>query len=548
MSFDIALRDNGAGSFDIALASIPSAISGAGSATLGVLVGIAAAALALQGTASNPLAPATAAGSAALALQAISTPALLPATLAADASLSVVVLNVLNPKAWSGTLRSGRYYADTNHYSASSATGAASLTLGALAGVGTGALALQASGNKTLASLIASASGGAEAVGRAIRVSAGHLVDAEGERVFLQGCNLSGLENSVIHKAQPWADDGGTPQWATYATWKPNVVRIPLNAACFLNLTVAQPTSATTWGTPWSADLYGNYRQAMADAIVAARAIGCYIIFDLHWCAAQATLGGTTHYLAPLGQSAFADRDTGLPFWIALVAWLQATFPAGFADVIFDLYNEPFLDSFSAGLADVDAALKVGGVNTRLINRGTGPFEITQAWTLLGYQEALDAIRSAGASNVVMVAGNSYAQSLQPWAKFLPTDALGQVAFAWHPYPHDNAPYGKTGSDAGAGTSAFAQWALAIEAAGHPVIIGEDGGDNSTQGPHVTYMADLAAASLDGYVTWQWNGTQAYGTPLSSFYLTIYASNGTTILPVPGPGQANYDFMIANAS
>jgi len=379
----------------------------------------------------------------------------------------------------------------------------------------------------------------------AIKVQGGQLVDASGKRVFLKGCNMSGMENSVIQGNQPWADDGGTPKWDVYATWKPNAVRIPLNAACFLNLTVAKTASATSWGTPFAADTHGNYRQAVQDAITAARAIGCCIILDLHWCAPQVTLGGVTHYLAPMAQSPFADRDTGLPFWRELVAWLQVTFPAGFGDILFELFNEPFLDSFSAGLADRDAALEAGGTSTRIVNgsQGGANYEIDQPWALLGYQEALDAIRSAGATNVVIVNGNSYTQSLAPWTKFMPTDSLGQVAFGWHPYPHTNHPYGKTGSDPGAGTAQFAQWALQIKAAGHPVVITEDGGASTNDTDHVKYMATLAGTSLDGYVTWQWNGTQPYGSTLSSFYLTRYAADGKTILPVPGPGQAVYDFM-----
>lgn len=377
-----------------------------------------------------------------------------------------------------------------------------------------------------------------------IKVSNGKLVDQSGTPIFLRGANMSGLENSVIQGGQPWADDGGTPQWATYATWKPNVVRIPLNAACFLNLQVAKTTSATSLGAPFAADTHGNYRQAIKDAIDAARAIGCYIIFDLHWCAPKVTLGGVTQYLAPMAQSPFADADTAIPFWTAFPLWLQSTYPGGINDILFELFNEPFLDSFSAGLSDRDAALKTGGTSTRIVNgtQGGANFEITQAWALAGYQAMVDAIRSTGATNVCIVNGNSYSQSLQQWSKFLPSDPLGQIAFGWHPYPHANRPYGKTGSDVGAGTSSFAQWALQLKAAGHPLILTEDG-DTGFRSDHIQYMTDLAWKNFDGYVPWQWNGTQAASYGGGSFYLTQYAADGKTIVPVKGTGDAVLSFF-----
>ena len=212
---------------------------------------------------------------------------------------------------------------------------------------------------------------------------------------LLIGVNLSGLENSCAQGGQPWADSGwhsGSPDWTYISTWKPNCVRIPLNAASWLGLTTYDTTGAQgspAWGSSRNCDPFGNYKAAVATAIAGARSIGCYIIFDLHWCNPQITLGGVTHYLSPLGQSPFADNDTGYPFWCdgtnGLVAWLIANYGAsGFKDMMFELYNEPYLNAnggtLSAGSADL--ALINGGTGTEVINSSQGGtnYSITATW------------------------------------------------------------------------------------------------------------------------------------------------------------------------
>ena len=99
----------------------------------------------------------------------------------------------------------------------------------------------------------------------------------------------------------------------------------------------------------------------------------------------------------------------------------------------------------------------------------------------------------------------------------------------------------------GAGTASFAQWALQAKAAGHPVLITEDGGIGTSNNAHIDYMSALALKSLDGYVTWQWNGTQPYGHLTSSYYLTQYAADGKTIVPATGAGERVYAFMTSNS-
>jgi len=220
-----------------------------------------------------------------------------------------------------------------------------------------------------------------------------------------------------------------------------------------LGTAASGPTvNAVKWGTTRNADPFGNYRSAIATAIQNARASSCYVIFDWHWTAPQITIGGVTNYLMPLGQSSFGDQ-TSLAAQQALVSWLQANFApgmplynasyggtSGYGDIIFEAYNEPFLNqnggTLSAGSADL--ALINGGTSNLIINNTQGGtnFKIGATWTLCGYQSFVNATRALGANNIILLAGNQYAQQLQHYTTWTPTDAANQIAFVWHNYPN----------------------------------------------------------------------------------------------------------------
>lgn len=416
------------------------------------------------------------------------------------------------------------------------------------------------SGMTGAAAVLLSATGTLTSPGptRGISVSGSSFIEAStGAPIQLRGGNMTGLENSAVQQNPVWY--GQTPAWSVYATWKPNVVRIPLNAASWLGLTVyptAGAQGSPTWGTPVSADPAANYRATVAAAVTAARAINCYIIFDLHWCAPQITLGGVTHYLAPLGQSAFADQSTAIPFWTSMAQTYGTQ--VGGNDIMFELFNEPFLDSFGGTLSagSPDLALLNGGTSNRFANNSQGGtnFDLAVTWTLAGYQAMLNAIRATGAHNVCLVNGNSYTQQLQNHSVWTPTDAIGQFAYAWHPYahstyPYTGDPYGKTGNDSAAGTASFAQHAESILAAGKPVLITEDGGRAGTAAtatpsePHMAYMQNWADLHEAGYLFWQWNFPRPFGEASIDFYATAFASDGTTIVPVKGEGDTTYAWM-----
>lgn len=386
-----------------------------------------------------------------------------------------------------------------------------------------------------------------------------------GATVQLRGFNMSGLENTAIQgwdPAEPWGDGGGVPQWAVAQTWKPNVIRAPVNAASIQGLktydTVTVNGAAAFASAPRNADPGGNSLAALFAAIDSARAIGCATIVDLHWTAPDIALQGVTHSLSPMGQPSFIDANMGLSFWKFIVGALNGKYGVGgYPDVIFELINEPFLNSFSASLSagSPDAALLLGGTNAVVTNdsQGGANYKLLTSWTMVGYQTLVNTIRGLGATNVILVGGNQWMQNVQNWKAWFPVDPLKQTAVAFHAYSDGAYPYAngdvywKT-TDPGTGTKTVQSYPEAILAAGVPVIITETsghGGTGATSGePFVATTLAWADANNVSVVGWQWNGTQAASVAATDNYLTMFAADGKTIVPITGTGVVFHDWMV----
>ena len=394
----------------------------------------------------------------------------------------------------------------------------------------------------------------------AVKVLGNHLVDANSNYLQLRGANMSGLEFVGV-QGLTVANWGGTlPDWVLFGlTWKANAVRIPLNAASWLGLSTytANAQNATSWGSAVNPDPQGTYKQTVIAAVAAAQAAGMYVILDLHWSAPEVTLGGVTHYITPNGQPEFMNSTTDIAFWqsIAQTFGTQAASQSGIsnAGVIFELFNEPYMDDYANGSTLYSLMLNGGTVST--FHWAIGAYSVSPSGGvgIAGYQQALNAIRTLGAQNVLIVNGPSWTQEAQYYQSWFPKDTLAtpQLAAGWHPYPHGGYPYsngdvyGKTGNDAGAGTSSFAQWFEAILNNGIPVIITEDGGEGGTAAtsgePHMTYMMNWSDQHEASYIAWEWTEPQAASTSVTNNYMTTQGTSG--VVPIEGEGQAVFNWL-----
>src|SRR5262249_18364806 len=141
-------------------------------------------------------------------------------------------------------------------------------------------------------------------------------------------------------------------------------------------------------------------RQAVTDA----EAAGLVVILDLHWSDAGNPLSTS------VGQKCMADQDS-IAFWRSAAATF-GTDPS----VMFGLYNEPHGAPWS-------------------IWRDGGTFMCTEGTTFqaAGMQQMVDAVRTAGASNVVIAGGNSWGYDLGGLSS-VGLLSGGNVAYATHPY------------------------------------------------------------------------------------------------------------------
>lgn len=363
-----------------------------------------------------------------------------------------------------------------------------------------------------------------------IRVLGSHFVGANGAVVQLRGVNYSGFESVAIQGWDPadpsgaQAGQAGGPKWSAIQAWKANIVRIPLNEASWLGYTCTD-----TGGEVHNPDPGGNYKASVQTQVDQATAAGLYVILDLHWAAPGNA--------CPMLQTQMADNDHSIAFWTSIAGVFK-----GYPNVLFELFNEPFLNFDFTGDPWAYMMKGTGGSFSGYPATGnTSVFQdVKQPWAIASYQAMINAVRATGATNVVLVGAVSYTQDLSGWLANRPSDPLNQMAATWHPYP----TFGTTW-----GTAAYAQPNYApgvftdvqnILAAGIPVIATETGDQDSsgTVGAplvsNVTQWADQNGVSVIG---WAWD---VWGDANN---VLIKDVNGT---PTDGYGQVFQSWLLAH--
>jgi endoglucanase len=335
----------------------------------------------------------------------------------------------------------------------------------------------------------------------ALRVSGNHLVDASGATVRLLGVDRSGGEYACV---QGWGMMDGPSDGASIAAiaaWHANAVRLPLNEDCWLGINgVAAAYSGA------------NYQAFVEGFVQRLHAAGIYVILDLHWNAPGA-------YLAT-DQQAMADADHSITFW-SQVASVFGSDPA----TVFDLYNEPFV-GLGGSKPSTDAWICWrDGCSVGLLKQAGRQSAVT--WQTAGMQQLVDAVRSTGARNVLILGGLAWANDASGWLSHLPADALGQVALSAHVYGF-NACADVTCWDATFGAIA----------AGHPVVTGEFGERDCQTTFQASYWTWADAHGIS-YLDWTWDAWGANCNSSAFFLISNY--DGT---PIPY-GQAFHDHLLA---
>ena len=281
-----------------------------------------------------------------------------------------------------------------------------------------------------------------------VQLSGNRLVNGEGKAIRLLGVNRSGAEYACLQGRGFFDGPTGKQAIAAMRSWRINAVRIPLNEDCWLGINGAPRRYSGA-----------RYRGAIRGYVARLNKAGLYVILDLHWNAP----GGERS----TGQQPMADLDHAAAFWSS-VARAFKTDPA----ILFDLYNEPHGISWQCWL---DGCV------------------LPEGWRTAGVQAMVDAVRSTGARQPIIVSGPDWGNDLASWLRYRPHDPARQLVAGFHVYNWLSC-------------STVACWNHTVRpvARSVPVIATEFGARPCTTSFAVNFMnwADAAGVS---YLGWTWN-------------------------------------------
>ena len=209
-------------------------------------------------------------------------------------------------------------------------------------------------------------------------------------------CTAAGnphMFHGVDRPSLEWSPTGeqlSASDFQLQASWDANIVRIALNQDFWLS---DSPIADASYPTTVDA------------AVTWAEEAGMDVILDLHW-SDQGVLGSCDP--ATACQQLMADTNS-ITFWSQVAAVYKSD-----GRVLFEMYNEPHDISW--------AVWKSGGATS-------------QGWTAAGMQQLYDAIRAAGADNLVIAGGLSFAYDLSG----VPQNRIQgyNIMYATHPYAGD---------------------------------------------------------------------------------------------------------------
>jgi len=296
-----------------------------------------------------------------------------------------------------------------------------------------------------------------------LRIVGNQFVTDGGKTVRLLGVQQQGLEYMCLVTDDVLFDS--THNAATIAAWKSwhvNTVRLPINESCWLG----------------QAGVVANrlhYRRAVTRWVNQIRAAGIFVIIDNH----VATDGsGPATDILPMA-------DGRAPaMWRSV-----ATRFKNVRGVAFDMYNEPNHIGWPCWRDGCRIA-----ANTWL-NK--------QAYRAVGMQKLVNAVRSTGARNPILLGGINWSNDNSRWWRFRPVDPAHQLFVDQHVYGPDGNP-----NAAVCGTDC--RHTLARLAGRVPVVTGELGQINCRHAYVDHYMAWADAHGV-GYLGETWNATSPGG-------------------------------------
>ncbi len=268
------------------------------------------------------------------------------------------------------------------------------------------------------------------------------IFDSTGSVRVFHGVNRPSLE---------WRPDGehlGAEDFRLMRqVWRSDLVRIPVNQDFWLE---------------GAALHHPDYRANVERAVRQALDAGLHVLIDLHW----SDKGDLQ--IKRAGQQRMPDVNS-LAFWKEIAALYRSE-----SHVFFDLYNEPH---------DVSWEIWRDGGSAPTVTMPDGKTD--SAFTAVGLQQLYDAVRGAGAENLVIAGGLDWGYDLSG----VPTHRLTghNIVYSTHPYIWKKEWQSR----------AF------FLAATDPVIMGEFGSGDCSTKPYEDAIA-LADRHRTSWLAWAW--------------------------------------------
>jgi endoglucanase len=321
---------------------------------------------------------------------------------------------------------------------------------------------------------VATSGGGTTTGAPQLHVSGDKLEDATGAVVALHGVNRSGAEFACVQGNGIF--DGPVDQASITAikSWGVTAVRVPLNEACWNAESYVQPQFAGA-----------TYQQAIKSYVNLLNSNGLDVILDLHWTDGLYTGNSSGCASAEATcQKPMPDAAQAVPFWTSVAQTFK-----GNDSVVFDLFNEPFPSRATGSETTGWQCWRDGGTCA-----GIG-------YPVAGMQSLVDAVRSTGASNVIMLGGIEFSNDLTQWLQFEPTDPDHDLVASWHSYNFN------TCSTQACWTSQIAPVAASV-----PLVAGEIG-ENDCAGGYITGLMSFLDGVGASYLGWTWNAWDCSSGP-----------------------------------
>ena len=343
------------------------------------------------------------------------------------------------------------------------------------------------------------------------RVVGNQLESPVGTPLRMLGVYAPGTaEDCVSGKGISWGPMNAA-EASAIASWHANVVRVPLNEDCWLGIN----------GVP-AAYSGAAYQSAIEAWVAELNAAGLVAILDLHWSAPGE--------IEALGQWPMPDADHSITFWNQVATAFQHD-----PSVMFDLFNEPYLGGLQPTPADWTCWRD--GCPTTAPACPVPNFETctsTMTYQVAGMQQLVDAVRSAGATQPIMLGGLNWSgdpcgvQDVPPpvgscaWLEYEPQDPDNQLVASFHTYNWT----------ACRNVTCWNQ-SVAPLAASVPVVTGELGERNCSSG-YVRRYVSWADRNGVSYLASSWEPTQPGETcTAASLHLVAgWLGPATTLNPV----------------